>query len=287
MKIVFVAVFDDAGRSSNNSQRDTLTRLGHQVHTVNYRVLASEIGASARDAHIVDTVAKLQPDLTIFAKATGIGAGVFETCKRHTKICYWFPDAICNYGDPELDQSATADFVCADKWNVIEKSKEVNRHSYVVADGFDTLIEKPRNLEQDISVSFIGSIYGARFKIIQDINCAVEIITNAYAEKHSEAVSRTKINLNFCTADGASARIYKVLAAKGFLLSDDWPGRQLKDGEDLVLVSDMDDLNKKIEYYLEHDEERNRIRETGYETIQKYSREAWANRIVGLRESIF
>ena len=77
---------------------------------------------------------------------------------------------------------------------------------------------------------------------------------------------KVKINLNFCTAQGASDRVYKIMAARGLLLSDDWEGRERDfiDGEDLVIFKSMEDLNAKIDYYLNNPEEASRIRANGY-----------------------
>ena len=47
--------------------------------------------------------------------------------------------------------------------------------------------------------------------------------------------------------------MYKILAAGGFLLTDDWYGRELTglvDGEDLVIYNNISDLQEKIIYYL-------------------------------------
>ena len=47
-------------------------------------------------------------------------------------------------------------------------------------------------------------------------------------------------------------RVYKVMAAGGFLLTNDWIGREemFVDGEHLVIFNDPQDLAEKIKFYL-------------------------------------
>ena len=99
---------------------------------------------------------------------------------------------------------------------------------------------------------------------------------------HSEIVSRTKINLNLCTASGASDRIYKVLGAGGFLLTNDWDGREemFKDGKEIVIYQDAADLNDKIKFFLANQQAREEIANNGHSAVQKYNRRQWAKHLV-------
>jgi spore maturation protein CgeB len=236
-----------------------------------------------RDLELIDICNTEKPDLAIFAKTNTIHPAVFESCKKVTKVCYWFPDPLKTYENPEfLGMTEMADFFCCDKKNVAEYGSKFNKKSYCVPDGFDPELEKPRDLEKDIDVSFIGSLHSDRKEKIEKISKDVVVVSDAFGEKHSEIVSRSKINLNFCTTMGASDRTYKVLAAGGFYLTDDWAGRDEKfiDGTDLVIYKDIDDLNKKIEYYLNNDISREKIAKSGKLAVEKFSRYAWAKRIV-------
>tara|TARA_B100000131_G_scaffold263067_1_gene259758 strand:+ start:372 stop:1265 length:894 start_codon:yes stop_codon:yes gene_type:complete len=283
MKFLFVAVFDDEGISSNSSQAVGLEKLGHQVIRYNYRVRANRIGFTNRDLELVDICNNENPDVTIFAKTNTINPQVFIECKKVSKVCYWFPDPLQTYENQEfLQMTHLADFFCCDKQNVTEAALSINKNSYCVPDGFDPELEKPRDIAKDIDVSFIGSLHSDREEKIQKITKDVTVVTDAFGEKHSKIVSRSKINLNFCTTMGASDRTYKVLAAGGFYLTDDWIGRseKFKDGIDLVIYKDIDDLNQKIEYYLNNDSEREKIAQSGRLAVEKFSRYAWAQRIV-------
>ena len=179
-------------------------------------------------------------------------------------------------------------FVACDKKNVYEKALTLNNRSYIVSDGFDRLLEKPREAEKSYDVSFIGNLYGERKKKINKITTHVDIINGAYGAQHSREVSASKINLNFCTSAGPSDRVFKVLGAGGFLLTDTWDDIEdyFTDGEDLVVYKDMEDLNDKISYYLENKNERDRIALNGYKKVQAYTRENWAKNIMTIFERL-
>lgn len=292
MKIVFVAVFDSEGISSNSSQAAGLAMLGHDVIKYNYRIRASKIGVENRDKELIDIVSIEHPDLVIFAKTNTVDISVFHACKKYSKVCYWFPDPLSTFDNDEfLLKAKVSDFFCCDmqKQNVFDYASNLNDKCFKVADGYDPKIEKPRHLEQDIDVSFIGNLYNDRKEKLNKLNRNITVVSNAFGITHSEIVSRSKININFCTANSSSDRTYKVLAAGGFYITEDWENRAeyFVDGQDLIICNDIDDLRTKIDYYLNHPNERARIAKNGVIAVKKFSRHNWAKRIVEIYNMLF
>jgi hypothetical protein len=279
MKILFVAVFTDNNRSTNDSQAVALERIGHEVVRYNYRVMEKMLGSQGRDAHIINTTICEEVDLVIFSKGKGIDIRVIEECNKVSDTCLWFMDAYMpNHWTEELIQKIQlCTFVCCDKVQAVAAAIRYNPRTYHVCEGYDNEIDKPHNLPQDIPISFIGDPYGYRRNVCDLVGAL--IFEGAYGEDHAKVVSRSKINLNFCTYACASDRIYKILGAGGLLFTDDWEGRELEDGKDLVLFSSIPELRDKIDYYTRHTEEAQRIRERGYLSVQKYSRIEWARNI--------
>ena len=85
----------------------------------------------------------------------------------------------------------------------------------------------------------------------------------------AEAVARTRIQVNIPQHQKwpatVSSRSYRVLACRGFLLSqasEDF-NDLLTAGEHYVTFKDGKDGRAKGQYYLEHEDERNRIAEQG------------------------
>lgn len=79
----------------------------------------------------------------------------------------------------------------------------------------------------------------------------------------------SKINLNITLKtiqSGIPLRVFDVLGCKGFLITNYQPEivDYFEPGVDLVIYDSMEDLQRKVAYYLEHDEERKQIAENGY-----------------------
>ncbi|MCI9079979.1 MAG: glycosyltransferase [Lachnospiraceae bacterium] len=94
---------------------------------------------------------------------------------------------------------------------------------------------------------------------------------------HSEmplVFATSKINLNITTPNienGIPLRVFDVLSAGGFLMTDYRPGlEKLFDiGKDLVVYDGINDLTSKAQYYLNHDKERELISASGFDKLQK------------------
>lgn len=82
----------------------------------------------------------------------------------------------------------------------------------------------------------------------------------------------SKININItlhCIETGASQRIFDVMAAGGFMLSN--YQEELEEmfipGEEIVLFHNAQELEELVEYYLTHDEEREQIARRGQQRV--------------------
>ena len=70
---------------------------------------------------------------------------------------------------------------------------------------------------------------------------------------------------------GIPQRIFDVLSCGGFCLTNYQPevAEYFADGEELVMYTDMADLAEKVQYYLEHEEERKQIAKNGYRKVKE------------------
>ena len=288
MKILFIGVFDREGKSTNLSQLMAFKKIGYEIAGYNYRQKAALIGNENRDKDLISVVKDRDFDLVVYSKCNVVSLTTFKEINKLAKTCLWFMDPLVTYDQEMRDKTALVDYFCCDKENVLKEASRINKNSFHVCEGFDHIVDKPHNLDKCYDTSFIGNAYGNRANILGKLNKPVKVISNAFGNKHSIEVSKSKINLNFCTANGASDRVYKILAAKGFLLTDDWIGRSQDfiDGEHCVIFNDIEDLNKKIDYYLNNPEEAESIASAGYKMVQKFNRLNWAKQIVELYDRI-
>ena len=288
MKILFVGVFDSGGISTNNSQLKELRKLSCSVEQYSYRERATIIGKAKRDIELFNIAKTGKFELVIFSKCNGVKNQIFKEISKCATTCLWFMDPVNNYNYEMAGKAKSVDFVCCDKINVLEVISRKVDNVYHVPEGFDIESDTPVSVPKVYDVSFIGSIYGNRRKQIRKIDRNVHIISGVYGKDHAVAVSKSKINLNFCTRKSASDRVYKVLAAGGFLITDDWDGRSLhfKDGRDLVIFEGSHDLNQKINFYMENHELAVEIARNGAKTVKPFDRRNWAIRIIDIYETL-
>jgi len=148
------------------------------------------------------------------------------------------------------------------------------------------------DVEQDIDVSFLGSTinYGERkryFEILEDMarrnNFTCKIFESKIGvgqfkysiEEINKLYNRTKIDIAFAPTTSYGRKInlrtFEIPMAGGFQLMQYSPYIHLYFEEDneIVCWKDKKDLERKIKYYLSHEEERKKIARAGYERAIK------------------
>ncbi|MDD7794621.1 glycosyltransferase family protein [Clostridium sp. 'White wine YQ'] len=99
-----------------------------------------------------------------------------------------------------------------------------------------------------------------------------------YAEHFNEmpkVFKCSKININFTRIyvdSGLPMRVFDILGSKGFLVTNHKADidKYFKDGEDLVKYRDTKDLIEISQYYLNNEQERQKIMISGYEKVKEY-----------------
>lgn len=159
----------------------------------------------------------------------------------------------------EMSKTAVPDDFYVDKHSIAsymldKRLSEIERYRYLKAVGekFNLTIFSSGEADESIKANWNG---------FADYETRMPLVFN-----------RSKINLNFTPRmihTGISLRVLDVMACGGFLLSAYQPeiDELFKDGEDLVMFEDEGDMLEKIDYYLAHDEERERIAKNGFSKV--------------------
>jgi spore maturation protein CgeB len=281
MNIFYVGYFIQA--SSTYSHAIIMEKAGHNVFRYNYREVAKILHSTElRDRDLINTVNIHKPDFVLIAKGNTIQGDTVKRIKEICPVVIWYMDStVAGSWTKDLeDKMKEATAVFCEKAQALKRSLVLNPMSFQATEGYDPFIDIPYDIDKDIDISFIGSYYGRRKEYCEAVGARK---LTAYWKEHAVAVSRSKITLNFCTLRTVSDRLYKVLGAKGFIISDDWEyrGNDFIDGKDLVLFDGtIKDLQEKTIYYLHNTEERKRIAENGYRTVRKYNKFTWLETIL-------
>ncbi len=92
----------------------------------------------------------------------------------------------------------------------------------------------------------------------------------AFFEDAASVYNESKIILNCTIGDDIPMRWFEVMGCKGFLLTNSVPsGSDLfKPGVHYATFGSLKEMDEKIDYYLDHPEEREKIAEAGYKEVQ-------------------
>lgn len=153
------------------------------------------------------------------------------------------------------------------------------------------------SINRDIDIGFLGTTWQNRLSYIASLSSRGLNVyttggllpTNSAIAAHSkentswilyanylEYISRLKISLNFALLpEGRSqvrARVWETLLCKTLLLEEGNPttSKYFSPYIDYVPFNSVDDLVYKVSYYLSHEEERDTIRQQGWDTVNKY-----------------
>ena len=98
-------------------------------------------------------------------------------------------------------------------------------------------------------------------------------------EKCAMIYNQSKIVFNIAHLDDVNMRVPEVLGTRSFLLTEDIPTLHelYQDGVHLVTYKSLEDAVEKAKYYIEHDEEREKIASAGYELAK--SRDTYDHRL--------
>lgn len=95
-----------------------------------------------------------------------------------------------------------------------------------------------------------------------------------YFDEMPKVFKGSKINLNIslkCIQSGIPLRALDIMGSGGFLLTNYQPelAEYFIDGEELVMYTSLEDAVEKCAYYLEHDDERRKIAQKGYQKVSE------------------
>jgi len=153
-------------------------------------------------------------------------------------------------------------------------------HPIVIPIGYyPELHGRDLGLQRDIDVGFLGNINSQRrFSLLEQVRkeleqrgITVSIQTNLYSEERTKFLNRTKINLNIYRApyDFFGLRFVFCAANKTLLISEpvlDYepfiPGRHM-------IAVPINEIADKVDYYLSHEEQRQKIVDDAYQLIHE------------------
>jgi hypothetical protein len=285
MKMIFVGVF--VPHSTNVSQVNALRRQGVEVIEYSYRAELSKYKSiEERDNALISLIQIEKPDAVLFSKCSRMGFGVIEEARKWATCIYWFMDWDRGFRRALLRMASGCHYAFISRRGSLEKLKKYaykkgsNTSIHLLCEGFDADVDYPQDVPKIRDVCFIGRPRKERGVYTKALN--IPVIRNCFRDDHSRTVSETRVNINFSEGDGCSDRVYKILAAGGFLLTQPWVDLEdhFTPGIHLDVFGTQEELSEKINYYLNNADKRKEIAINGLKCVQKFSRDSWASKII-------
>jgi glycosyltransferase involved in cell wall biosynthesis len=170
---------------------------------------------------------------------------------------------LCNILKIDILLNSTIGYL--NKYNGLVKSSYWFPNSYP-----DDLIDK-LNIEKIVDVGFCGNILNRghvieslnKYKIKKDIFVIGDDMVNS--------INSYKIHVNCNISDDINYRTFETTGCGTFLLTNYTPGLELlfDIGNELVVYDNLEDLDKKVRYYLDNEIERERISKAGYQRAKR------------------
>lgn len=192
---------------------------------------------------------------------------------KGVKVLY-FPDSLDRFG--ELFEN------CERHYDLIffahENAKIDNKRYFHLPVAYDPYTHFPLETRKKIDVAFVGTKHIGRAHIAKIPGIKVygngwgDTIYPVYGAKKRCVYAQTKIMVNHHVKGDASPnmRSFECLAMKTFMLTDLIP-KELEGG--MIKYYSFDDLLAKIDYYVEHEDEREAIARKGKELVKPYTYE--------------
>jgi hypothetical protein len=290
-------------------------------YTMDYVDLYLEKGKRGFEDYVIDFVIDKKIDYVLFSPLSPdptIDPCFLEKLHKLTILLMLFTDSEYYFERIHRYYAQLSDLVMhVGNYNTLFGYKLLDINAMHFHDYFNTACYKgAEHRSLDIDVSFVGNLGQANrrqyIEFLEQEGLAPEVYglgtKNGVVsfDKMIDVWHRSKINLHFTSIsypEGFIAnpslinqrvkqykgRILEVPLSGGFLLTEYMPDLEhfLKIGEECVVFYSEDDLLEKIKYYLEHDEEREKIAKKGYERgMRDYDFHAGVGRLFDILRDI-
>jgi glycosyltransferase involved in cell wall biosynthesis len=145
------------------------------------------------------------------------------------------------------------------------------KKSYWFPNSYPDELIFPKNIEKTVDIGFCGNVLN-RGHVIDSLD-KYDIKKDIFVigDDMVDVINSYKIHLNCNISNDINYRTFETTGCGTFLLTNYTPGlEKLFDiGKEIVVYNDLNDLDNKVRYYLENDEEREKIAKAGYERSKK------------------
>lgn len=291
MKILYINVIEqNAGWGAEYFINEEFKKAGHETITLDYRKYRNILGEKLLKAGDFDVL--------LLQRGDGFPLELLKAVNRPK--FFWASELIARNRDQDVLLNSgefSHIFVHSDNCKKLAKQYfngvEEARLSTLI-NGFCPKVFSPiKDITKTIDILFVGNITERRRKIINELKSKFNIIESqsAYGMDMNLLLNKAKVVLNIHAEEflDTETRVFETLGSGAFLISETLAsenpfiaGKHYVEAE----IGNVEAMIKKIEYYLAHEEERNKIALEGHEeAVKNHTYEKRAEYIANLMKA--
>jgi hypothetical protein len=145
------------------------------------------------------------------------------------------------------------------------------KKSYWFPNAYPDDLMYPLNIEKTIGIGFCGNVLNRGHVIDSLDKYSIKKDIFVIGDDMVNAINSYKIHFNCNISNDINYRTFETCGCKTMLLTNYTPGLEklFNIGEEIVIYESIDDLDNKVRYYLENENERNKIAEAGYQRVKR------------------
>jgi spore maturation protein CgeB len=197
---------------------------------------------------------------------------IHEISRSKKLKIFWSIDSHCVLEQHQhLCKMLKIDILLNSTEGYISKYKGLVKKSYWFPNSYPDDLIQTLNIEKTSDVGFCGNVINRGHVINSLDKYGIKKDIFVIGDDMVNAINSYKIHLNCNISDDINYRTFETTGCGTFLLTNYTPGlEKLFDiGREIVVYNNLADLDDKVKYYLENEEERESIAKAGYERSKK------------------
>ena len=304
-------------RIADRSSREKISFISKAKSSFNDRLLfAKRESRNHIMNRIMSTISSLKCDLIICTKDYFLDYEIKEI-KRKSKarIVMWYPDHMVSFGRAPFVNAGYDALFFKDTYIIKELRQIYELPAFYLPECYNPIrhkrIIKENELDKkefECDISIIGNLHSFRVAILNEIKdfdvkaygtaapwwINTKTIQNCYTGRYlayvekAKAIHYSKINLNnlyIGEVEGVNVRAFEIAGMGGFQLLEWKSGLHelFEEDKELVAYKSIEELREKARYYINHEEQRKKIAEAGYQrAVSEHTYEHRLNRLFNL-----
>jgi spore maturation protein CgeB len=291
---IFMAItrydYGDVSRGisfEENNFLHSLVQSGYEVVTFDTLGTAKKYGVNMMNDLLIENVYRWSPDLVVcFLFRDEIKINTLNRLTNTVGIptLNWFADDHWRFDTFSKLYAPHFSYIVTTDKDALHRYSDLGLKNVLHSQwGCNHYLYRRLHLIQDTDVTFVGQPHGDRRDVVKQIaREGVSIQTFGFGWPSGrvstfqmiELFNKTKVNLNLSKSsrghrDQIKGRDFEIPGCGGFMLrtANSQLGEYFELGKELVTYDKISDLIDKIRYYLEHQDERDAIRNAAYKRV--------------------